>query len=447
MGIVRLLGFGHAMHPTVSKLKKFLVFQDISDKQVDEIGKQMEVRFAEAGEVFVELGSDVMCQYFLLEGTVERTTSDGEINIVAATDKSARNALSSLVPHRYCLKAVGSVAYIKLDAKLIASITQAKWHPTRRSGVIVHHGGDEQIDVGAAVEQELIYSFLQDLENDSLTLPSFPDIALRIGRAMTDENNDAETIARIIQTDPVITTKLLKAANSPLYAGLSQIKSCSDAVMRIGFETTRRLVICFAFKELFSSTSPVLGKRMKMLWEHSTKVGAICFFLAKRDSRFNQEQAMLAGLLHDIGVVAILSYLIQYPEESKDPQLVEHVITQLRVETSGMLLRKWAFSDDLVVAATDAEDWWRDPSPEPDYCDLVLIAQLHSFVGSAEAMDYPAIDGIPAYGKFHLGELTPEKSLQILDEAKEYILATGTMFSDEEATGLDQVDDPDKLAL
>ena len=130
---------------------------------------------------------------------------------------------------------------------------------------------------------------------------------------------------------------------------------------------------------------------------------------------------MLIGLLHDIGVVAILSYAGQQDPASLNPDALERTIRHLRGQVGGMILSKWGFSSEFVMAALQGEHWMRDEGTQPDYCDLVIIAQLHSFIGSKAALEAPAIDQIPAHKRLELGEITPNLSLIILQEAKEQI--------------------------
>jgi hypothetical protein len=65
----------------------------------------------------------------------------------------------------------------------------------------------------------------------------------------------------------------------------------------------------------------------------------------------------------------------------------------------------------------------------PDYCDLVIIAQLHSFIGTERALAAPAINEVPAHGRLALGELTPKMTLKILDEARDQIAHTEALLN------------------
>jgi len=76
---------------------------------------------------------------------------------------------------------------------------------------------------------------------------------------------------------------------------------------------------------------------------------------------------------------------------------------------------------EFTVAAFEAEDWMRDTGGVPDYCDLLVTAQLHSFVGTDGARQLPMINETTAYTRLDLGDLTPDFSLKFRPEEHEKI--------------------------
>ncbi len=291
-------------------------------------------------------------------------------------------------------------------------------------------GQDARRENSDQVELESLLSFdlYNDLRLEKLDLPTLPEVAVRIGRAVKDDTRDAARIAEVIQTDPVITAKLIRVANSAYYGGMQPLDSCESAVVRLGIDTTHNLVLTFALQDLFHSKSAALKKRMRQLWKHSTRVAALCFVLAKQTKAFSPDQALLGGLIHDIGEIAILAYLAKYTAaDSLGEEQIEAVVTALRAQVGGMILRYWDFAPEFVTVALEAEDWHRDPGPQPDYCDLVIIAQLHSFVGTPRLAGLPPMNELPAFNKLPLGDLTPQNSLKILDEAQEQVRTAETL--------------------
>lgn len=397
------------------QLRNFIPLQMLSDTQLELLAGSIELEEAPAGRLLIQRGSKDNYSFFLVEGHIRLRAEDGRVNDVSASDSAARSPISQLIPRKYDVLSVTPVRFLRINESLMHEISSS----SSKNVVAGYEVSGDQEEDGSDFENQISYKFLQDLEQDQLVLPSLPEVAIRISKAFQDDVSDAATIAEMIQTDPVITAKLIKAANSAMYGRRTPVESCVGAVIRLGASITHKLVLSFAMRELFQSESGLLRQRMQELWQHSTKVGALCYVLAKHDSRFDPEHAMLIGLLHDIGVVAVLNYASTFPMETRQPEIIDQAIKRLRAQTGSMILRKWGFPMEFVVAALEAEDWMRDKGLTPDYCDLVVIAQLHSFVGTDHAFTAPAINEVPAHARLALGELTPKMSLRILDEAKD----------------------------
>jgi HD-like signal output (HDOD) protein len=104
-----------------------------------------------------------------------------------------------------------------------------------------------------------------------------------------------------------------------------------------------------------------------------------------------------------------------------DADLLERLVSRLRGDCGVMILRKWGFASEFIEVALHAEDWQREAGNQPDYTDLVIIAQMHSYIGTPRMAEIPRIDTVPAFSKLALGDLGPGMSLRVLDEAEEEI--------------------------
>lgn len=405
-------------HPSVEELKRFIPLQALSAQQLDLLAGVAEKKQAAPYHLLMDIGSDDQQTYFLLEGTLLLISKDAHKREISADDRSAKLPIAQLRPRQYQVKCKTPVTYIIIDNEYLENL--AKNHATP-AGLEGYEVIGEAFSESSSFEDQLSSRLLADLEQDCLQLPSLPEVAIRIGQALEDGMSDAHQIAELIQIDPVITAKLIKAANSAFYGSRSPVETCSAAVVRLGGDVTHKLVLSYALKELFQSDSELLQKRMQELWKHSTHVAAICYVLAKQDRRFKPEHAMLVGLLHDIGVVAILNYARNFPSESMQPQMIDRAILNLRAQVGSMILNNWRFPSDFVITALEAEAWMRNKGDVPDYCDLVIIAQLHSYIGNNKGFHLPAIDEVPAHSRLELGELTPRMSLKILEQAKDQI--------------------------
>ncbi|MES9845309.1 MAG: HDOD domain-containing protein [Candidatus Sedimenticola sp. PURPLELP] len=417
------------LHPELETLRMFTPLRRLSREQLELLRQSVELEEAATKQTLIKRGSKDDYSFFLIEGRVVLTAADGKSNQVDGGSPSARSPLSRLIPHKYEVVSQTPVQYFKIKNSLLDSVTSViSQHETAPfSGYSVEEGNEEASS--EHIENKISLKFLQDLESDKLVLPSLPDVAIRIGKALEEDDHNIEEIASVIQNDPVITAKLIKSANSAFYGMPTPVETCSAAVVRIGTKLTHKLVLTYALRELFKSKSKLLQARMKALWAHSTNVAAICYVLARRDKRFDPEHAMLAGLLHDIGIVAILHYAERLPAEELTPEILDQAIKRLRAQIGSLILRKWGFAEDFVTVALEAEEWMRNSGGKPDYCDLVVIAQLHSFVGTHLAFSAPAINQVPAHTHLALGELTPRMSLKILEEASDQIEQAEVLLS------------------
>lgn len=406
-----------------AELKGFPLLEGLPAGQLEHLAKSLVPQTAGAGAQLLARGSDDGAHYLLLKGEVKLVSGDGRVTIVTGGTSAASRPLAQLRPRLYEVTALTEIRYLRIEDTELAAADAAERRPAFGGGVAVPSEMDS-----SEVEGELYYALYQDLNSDSLVLPSLPDVAVQVSQAIEDEATNANRIAAIIQADPSMTAKLIKAANSALFAGREPVNTCATAVVRLGVNTVHKLVVAFALRELFQVGSKVLQKRMREVWAHSTEIGTLCYVLARKLKGFNPEQAMLAGLMHDIGKVAILSYAERFPDVVEDINQVDNVLQSMHAQIGGMILRQWKFPDEYVMAALEADHWGRNPEKPADYCDLVVVAQLHSWAGSTKAETLPAVDEVTSFKKLALDGVTEDKRLAILEGELEQLDRVGSML-------------------
>lgn len=278
-------------------------------------------------------------------------------------------------------------------------------------------------------DNPLLARCVKDLEADTLILPTLPDISVKIRKAINDVKANNARIAKVVQVDPAITGRLIHIANSPLYMGRKKIESCPEALTRMGLKAAQHFITSFALKGVFIAKSAYIRKRMQELWQHSSYVAAICAVLAHKTHGFDPDRAMLAGLVHDIGVVPILTYADRHPDLISDPRQIEETTLELRTRIGIMIMRRWNFPADFDIVVAEAENWWRRGDQEPDYTDLVILSQLHSFVGTLQIHRTPRMDEIPAYRKVLTEAAGADMSKDVLGLAREEIAQIQKMLT------------------
>lgn len=253
---------------------------------------------------------------------------------------------------------------------------------------------------------------------DRTNLPSMPDVALRIRAAMREPNYSAKTVARAIAADAGSSAYLVRVANSALYGGVTPITEIEGAVARLGMPSTRNLVTAYALRAMFQTRSLKLQKLMRDTWRQSARIAALSSVIATRCPGFSPDRAMLAGLLQDIGVLPLLGVLESRSQPLPEPAQIKSTLEAFAPKIGAVLLEHWSFESDFIEVARSRGDWWRNPAPEPDLADLVLVARLHHCVGAEHASELPLMNETPAFLKLPLGEMNPDASLAFLREAE-----------------------------
>lgn len=264
--------------------------------------------------------------------------------------------------------------------------------------------------------EQFLAGLLDDLKGNRLKLPTLPEAAVQIRKVIEDGEASAAQIARIIGIDLALATRLMQVANGPLYRGTTKIDSLQTAVARLGIDQVRSLVTSLLMQQIFQTRHPGLKRRVQELWLHSTRVAAISEMFARRFTRLSPEQAMLAGLIHDIGALPILARAESVASLAENPAALDEAVEKLHAAFGRAILETWKFAPELVTAVSRHEDLQYRSENGPDYTDVVLVANLHSYLGTSHRLARVSWADIPAFAK--LG-LTPDESLKALEAARE----------------------------
>lgn len=250
------------------------------------------------------------------------------------------------------------------------------------------------------MEQEAFYNeLLDDLNKGKLILPTLPEVALRVRDVVDDPEASAGDLAEIIITDPSLSTRLLKVANSPLYRGRLSVDSVKMAVARLGQKIIKSLVTSLVMEQMFQATSKSLDSRLHDLWAHSTDVAAICQVISSTQSHIQSDEAMLAGLIHEIGILPILMKAEDKPELLKNRAALDEVITNLQSKIGAAILKSWKFPDNLIAAVAEQDSLIRDASGEADLIDIVQVARLQSYMNTDRALTEEQLEKVTAFKK------------------------------------------------
>ena len=268
-------------------------------------------------------------------------------------------------------------------------------------------------------EDVFVNELIEDLESGNLQLPTLPEVALRVRDVVDDENASASQIAEIIAQDAALSARLLQVANSPLYRGRQEIDRLSMVVSRLGNKLVRNLVTSQVMKQMFQATNDMVDKRLRDVWEHSVQVAAIARALAANTPGVMPDQAMLAGLLHDIGTLPILYRAEERDELLDTPGLLDELIMRLHTRIGGAILKHWKFPDMLVAVAAEHENLERDHPGPADLIDVVQVANLQSHMHTDHPLAIVDWSNVSAFQRLGLDDDVNEIELTDVEEIKE----------------------------
>lgn len=402
----------------IDHLRSLALFGNLPAWQLQAVSEAVEPVSARKGQNLFECGSDDGYTYFLTEGRIAMESADGRLRELDVTPEVTHSPVANLRPRLYGVKALSKVQGFRIPDLVVKTAAADADSPDAAEGIHVEESEDGQ---RRELEHELGFRLYRDLRDDQAVLPSLPDLALRIRKAIEDGSSDARDIARVVETDPAMTAKLVKVANSALYRRRNPVETCAAAIVRLGTKATQKLVISFSMREVFQTRRPELQQRMQRLWAHSADVAALSFTLARTTRNFDPEEAMLAGLLHDVGAVAILNYAQSMPQLARDLDGLETTIGRLAGELGAMILRTWSFPPEIVAAAREADNWQRAHDGAADLADLVIVAQWHDRLRQRALASLPPLDQITALPRVLGGKVKPETSLELIKSAKAQI--------------------------
>lgn len=267
----------------------------------------------------------------------------------------------------------------------------------------------------AVVTDPFYQAVVDALEKDQLTLPTLPDVALRIRDACESPDATAVLISNELARDPAMAARVLRVSNSAALGATRRIDSLQTAVTRLGREMTRLLVTGFAVEQAFACKSPELKLRLRSQWALSVEVAALSRALASHSTKLKPDMAMLAGLTCDIGSLA----LIRTADQQKavpGPAEIERVMERFSADIGKRVLKAWDFPAPLPDIPEQALDFQRWHGGPPDYADVVTVALLQcDATGPRRWWSLDRVT-VPAFTKLNLNSSVESLEMEGLGE-------------------------------
>ena len=228
------------------------------------------------------------------------------------------------------------------------------------------------------------------LEEQTLSLPSLPEVALRVRDEAESPNVSAVSLGTVIKSDPALAAQLVRTANSPLFRAVNTIDDIGQAISRVGVEYAANVVVGLSMRDMFQATSEMVDKKLRQVWSDSCKIASLSSILCQKYTPLHADQATLAGLTHAIGVLPILDWVEEHGV-IRDSMTLETVIAKVHPLIGRQILRHWEFSAEISKVPAQYLSIER-AAPTADYVDIVCAANLIHASGygkDPEALEKP----------------------------------------------------------
>lgn len=231
------------------------------------------------------------------------------------------------------------------------------------------------------VQNALLTILVEKIRTDTLVLPSLPEVALKIRQLAEDPDVNLNKMAEMISHDPALSARIMKIANSAFVGRGIHVNTLHQATTRIGLRYIKNVVTAMAMEQLFVSKSPVIKLEMDKVWAQTLELTAFALTVMQQyNSNFkytdvNFDTMTLAGLLHNIGALPILTEAEKQAEVFADERIIHETIAAISGPISINIMRAWGFADELVQVA----EYWQDQEFEPkhpSYLDFIRIAAI-----------------------------------------------------------------------
>lgn len=253
-------------------------------------------------------------------------------------------------------------------------------------------------------------------------LPPLPSIVFSMNEALMSPHTSAREVARVLSSDPAVVSRLLALANSAYYGLGQRVTTVTHAVMVLGFNTVRNVVLAATIFRSLGAVSPRGAFDQHRFWKHSIACGTLSRILARRRGESHAEEMFILGLLHDVGKLVIAAWLSEdaarirarVDEGARLHEAESEVLETTHADVGAALLERWRLPRLYVEAVRHHHT----PSLAGEHRAATAVVHVADYLVDAVCLTSAPGDTIPVLSReawSHV-DLRVESLPQLFDE-------------------------------
>ena len=230
--------------------------------------------------------------------------------------------------------------------------------------------------------QEAIDEFRRAISAATVGELSFPtslDASRRVLVAVENPDIGLASLAKIVVAEPLLSAKVIRLANSvALNPGNMPVRDVRQAVVRVGMDPIKALAMVLIMDQLrHSQRHSACRELSNLLWERSVHVAALSYVLAKKLTRLNADEAMFAGIVHDLGRFYLLSRVVDFPVLLENPSILAETVNDLAERVTARVLAELNLPVSIIDTVLASREF-SGAMPPATMGDVLFIARAVS---------------------------------------------------------------------
>jgi HD-like signal output (HDOD) protein len=263
-----------------------------------------------------------------------------------------------------------------------------------------------------------LYTILKEkIKQDTLVLPTLPEVAIKVRNVADLPDVTLGKMSGVIALDPSLSLGILKVANSAMLGGRVKVETIPQAVTRIGLRQIKTIATAMAIEQVFVSKNDLVTLYMQKAWLKTVDIASVAISLMSvylkdhKHSSLSLDTITLAALVHNIGILPILTEAEKYPDVFGKSEFLQKAIIKLSGKVGGEVIRSWGFSDEFTLITEGWSDLTILPS-EVHYLDFIRAGAIYHNIFKSDSTKKILLTSYTKKG------ILPEKNYMVCEEFK-----------------------------